>query len=219
MLKILLDKITSTNQLIEACKIYLSNELFFPELEALAFFIHNITFPFLNMVERSSHADLLKIWPQLQNDLMQKKTDTLKKYIVISHGVNVTSQTFELGQHIINLMCTNAADGILMQFGWEYSFPQDNSLRATDITTLNTEDLNLLPSNNLKAERNLAEFDWRASIVAKCRNFKFTAKSIRNDVLLSKRNNGKVEAPARTIIKLLNERELRWNEKQSRELN
>ena len=48
---------------------------------------------------------------------MQKKTDTLKKYIVISHGVNVTSQTFGLGQHIINLMCTNAADGILMQFG------------------------------------------------------------------------------------------------------
>ena len=87
-------------------------------------------------------------------------------------------------------------------------------MRATDITTLNTEDLNLLPSNNLKAGRNLAEFDWRASIVAKCRNFKFTAKSIRNDVLLSKRNNGKVDAPARIIIKLLNERELRWNKKQ-----
>ena len=45
---------------------------------------------------------------------MQKKTDTLKKFIVTSHRVNVISPTTELGQHIINLMCDNAADGILM---------------------------------------------------------------------------------------------------------
>ena len=70
-----------------------------------------------------------------------------------------------------------------MQCGPEYGFSQDNSLQATDIATLNIEDLKLLPSNNLKAERNLAEFDRRASNVAKFRNFKFTAKSILNDVL------------------------------------
>ena len=66
---------------------------------------------------------------------MQKKTDTLKKYIVTRHGVNVTSPTAELGQHILSLMCENAADGMLMQCGREYGFCQDNSLRATDITT------------------------------------------------------------------------------------
>ena len=127
---------------------------------------------------------------------MQKKTDTLKKYIVTSHGVNITSPTSELGQHIISLMCENAADGILMQCSREYGFSQVNSLQATDITTLNMEGLKLLPSNNLKTERNLAEFDWRASNTAKCRNFKFTAKSICNDAMLCKRNNGKVEASA-----------------------
>ena len=100
----LLDEKTSINQIVEAYKIYLSSELFFTELEALAFFNHNITFPFLNMVERSSQADLLKILSQLQKNLMQKKTDTLKKYIATS----------ELGQHIVNLTCENAADGILM---------------------------------------------------------------------------------------------------------
>ena len=45
------------------------------------------------MVERSSQADLLKIFHQLQNDLIQKKTDTLKKYVVISQRVNVISPT------------------------------------------------------------------------------------------------------------------------------
>ena len=70
MLKTLLDKTTSTNRLVETCKTYLSNELFFTELESLAFFNHNVTLPFLNMVERSSQADLFKILIHLQNDLM-----------------------------------------------------------------------------------------------------------------------------------------------------
>ena len=58
-------------------------------------------------------------------------------------------------------MCENAADNILMQYGQEYSFSQDNSLPTTDITTLNIADQKLLPFNNIKAERNLAKFDWR----------------------------------------------------------
>ena len=65
-----------------------------------------------------------------------------------SHGVNVTILTSELGQHIISLMCENAADGISMQCGQIYGFYQDNSLQATDTTTLNIEDLKLHPSNN-----------------------------------------------------------------------
>ena len=100
-----------------------------------------------------------------------------------------------------------------MQCGQENGFSKDNSLQETDITTLNIEDLKLLPSNTLKAERNLSGCDWRASIVAKCKNFKFTAKLICN-VMLSKRNNGKVEVPARIITKLLYDQEIRWNEKQ-----
>ena len=40
MLKMLLDETTTINQLVEACKIYLSSELFFTEFEPLAFFNH-----------------------------------------------------------------------------------------------------------------------------------------------------------------------------------
>ena len=32
--------------------------------------------------------------------------------------------------------------------------------------------------------------------------------------MLIKRNNGKVEAPAQIIKKIVNERDIRWNEKQ-----
>ena len=73
----------------------------------------------------------------------KRKPDTLKKYIVNSHGGNVTNLTSESGQYIISLMCENAADGISMQFQCN-----DNSLQASDITTLNIEDLKLHTSNN-----------------------------------------------------------------------
>ena len=92
---------------------------------------------------------------------------------------------------------------------WEYGFSQDNSLWATNITTLNTEGLKLLPSSNSKAERILAKFDWRANNVAKCRNFKFTVKLIHVE---SKMSNDKVEPLAWIIIKPFNE--IRWYEKQ-----
>ena len=48
-------------------------------------------------MERSSKADLLKILLKLQNDLIQKKTGTVMKYTMTSHGVNVTNPTSEFG--------------------------------------------------------------------------------------------------------------------------
>ena len=141
-LPMLFDKRTRINQLVKACKIYLSSELFFTELEALAFFNHNITFPFLKWIEVLK-VDLLKILSQRQNDLMQKKTDTLKKYIVTRHGVNVTSPTAELGQHIISLMCENAADGMLLQVVENMISPKIIHYEQLILQ------LKLLPSNNL----------------------------------------------------------------------
>ena len=64
MLRLILDETTTTNQLIEACKIY-------TELETLAYFI-----------EKNSQTELCTLLPQLYHDLLQKKTDTLKDYIV-----------------------------------------------------------------------------------------------------------------------------------------
>ena len=44
ILRLLLDETTTTNQLIEACKIYMESEFFFTELETLAFFNYHVSF-------------------------------------------------------------------------------------------------------------------------------------------------------------------------------
>ena len=82
ILTMLLDEVEGTNQLVESCRIYLSSELFITELECLSFFNHYITFPFPNCIEVSSQADLLEILPKLYNDLLEKRTCSLEKFIV-----------------------------------------------------------------------------------------------------------------------------------------
>ena len=46
ILTILLDEVEATNELIEACRMYISSELFITELECLALFNYHVTFPF-----------------------------------------------------------------------------------------------------------------------------------------------------------------------------
>ena len=48
ILKMLVEEVPSSNQLVQACKLYLSSELFMSELEVLAYFNYHVTFPFLN---------------------------------------------------------------------------------------------------------------------------------------------------------------------------
>ena len=72
ILQKLADQVEGRNWWAEACKIYLPKELFITELECLGYFNHFITFPFLNCVKTSSHAELLVILPQLYSDLSDK---------------------------------------------------------------------------------------------------------------------------------------------------
>ena len=57
VLLVLLDEIDATNQLAEACKLYISSEPFITELECLDFFNHFVTFPYLNSVERCTQTE------------------------------------------------------------------------------------------------------------------------------------------------------------------
>ena len=52
----MMDEIDTTNQLKEACKIFMSSELFLTELECQAFFNHNVAFHILHDVEISSQG-------------------------------------------------------------------------------------------------------------------------------------------------------------------
>ena len=53
IIKLVLNEVQETNQLVEACKIYIESEIFQTELEVLAYFNHKVTFPFLHCVEKS----------------------------------------------------------------------------------------------------------------------------------------------------------------------
>ena len=171
----------------------------------------------MHFVEVGSQEDLVNTLPKLYNDLLNKNTDTLKDFVVPMKRIIISMPTGELVKHIVDLMCIEAADGILLQCGREYGFgPNSGSekLRATDISALTPEQRKGLGTNNLKTERNLSVWDPRAEKSAKRRNYKYKAKSLRNDMMLYMGNQGIVEQSSRKLTKLLDEREKRWNDAQ-----
>lgn len=97
----LLDETKATNQLVEACSIYLASEIFLTKLEVLAFFNHHVTFPFVDSVERSNQEDLVKMLPKLYDDLMFGRADTLNESIVHIYHINVVAPTSDLAKIII----------------------------------------------------------------------------------------------------------------------
>lgn len=67
LLTMLLDEATTTNLLVEVCRLYIASEIFLTELETLAYFNYYVTFPFLLCLERSAQQNLL------YKDLLAKK--------------------------------------------------------------------------------------------------------------------------------------------------
>ena len=61
----LLDDTDTCNQLTESCQLYLEREFVVTEIEALAYFNHYVTFPFLHCVEQSTQPEFLVILPKL----------------------------------------------------------------------------------------------------------------------------------------------------------
>ena len=151
ILRIMLDEVTESNQLIEACKIYMSSKLFLTELPVLAYFNYCVSFPLLNCIEKSSQAELLETFPRLYADLENGNTSTLREFVIEIRRVPVKEPTSELGKKLIELMCIDAADGIMLQCGREYGFSIKESNRATNLSTLTKEQLKGLPTGNLKA--------------------------------------------------------------------
>ena len=180
-----------TNLLIESCSLYLSSELFITELQALAYFNYHVTFPFLLCMERSSQTELLKILPSLYNDLLLKKVDTLKAFQLDIQRINIKEPS-ELGLQIINDMCLSAAEAVKLQCGREYRFADGEKQSATVLATEEPEKRVGLPRDNLITERDFSKFD-RLAKVAKSSDRKFTAKDIRDSMVLFKSDNVKVD--------------------------
>ena len=73
---------------------------------------------------------------------------------------------------------------VKLQCGREYGFADDLP-RATHLDKLTEDKLFGLPTNVLSTERDFSKFN-HLSDVAKSRNYRFLAKSIRNDMTLHK---------------------------------
>ena len=105
----------------------------------------------------------------------RKRTDTLEIFIVSIHGMTVPEISAEDEEKIVGLMCLSAAAAIQRQCGQEYGFADGEDLHVTDISSLSSEELHGLPTNNCISERDLSKFDQEA-VVSRCRNRRFKAK-------------------------------------------
>jgi len=213
--KAVLEKTKSNNQLVQACRIYLNCDFILIGLKSLAWFTYTVTLPFLNMVEKTTHTDLLKILPQLHKDLAAKKTNTLKQYHV-DYSFEPVEPTSEVEKHILGEFCNRAGSVLAIQRGREYGFGmQDVAPRATTLNTIDADQLVGLPTNNLDCERDLAKFDQLAARSASCSNRKFTAKGIRDQMTVYKSTQVNIERVTINLVKILDERERKWVEEQN----
>ena len=186
-------------------------------MKALAFFTHRVTLPLLNCVAQGSQDDLVRLFPELWNDLKQGDMNTLSRYEVAYKHVPVASPSNTCEQKLVKLMCEDAAKTIERQCGREYGFGKDYGIgtrkRATDLLTTSPDDRKSMPTDNVIAERNFAKFDHLAR-VAKCRNHNFTAKGIRQDMMLYQAKDSVVQQTTKAMEKILQKREISWNHKQ-----
>ena len=97
----------------------------------------------------------------------------------------VTVLSTDVAKEITGMMCISAAEALKRQCGREYGFAGNDKLRATDISQLTPEERAGLPTNNCISERDLSQFDKEA-VVAHCRNRRFNAKNIRNNMVIYK---------------------------------
>lgn len=148
------------------------------------------------------------------------ETNTLSKFIVNIRGMPVPTLTSDVSREIVGKMCVSAAESLKLQCGREYGFSDDGKeLRATDLSTLTTEQLHELPSNNCINERDLAKFD-REAYVSKCRNRRFKGKNIRNNMVLYKAKKcQRIDRISKQIAKMLAEREKEWDAEQKKKHN
>ena len=123
-----LQKTTSNEMLVQACRLYLECEYVLIGLKVLAWFTFCITLPFLNMTEVSTQKDLVSILPCLHDDLLEKKTNTLSQYRVpYSFQLDEPESPIEL--YLLGEMCTQAGKDLAKQRGREYGFSDASNNR------------------------------------------------------------------------------------------
>ena len=85
------------------------------------------------------------------------------------------------------------------------------------MSTLEKEEFEKYKTNNLINERDLSRFD-RESRVAKCRNRKFKAKNITNNMVLYERMEIKFDRVSKKTVLIIGDREVKWTDSQKQKL-
>ena len=80
----------------------------------------------LNCVEKSYQAELLVTFPNLYADLKNGKTSTLEEFVVEMRCVPIKELNNEFGRKLLELMCIDAADGIMLQCGRDKTIKSGN---------------------------------------------------------------------------------------------
>ena len=198
-----------SNLLDEACKLYVNCELFITELHLLAIFRHKVTLPFLNCIEKSTQEELLKIFPKLHCDLLNHDMDTLEDFQVNYKHVTIPALAMEAQKEVINRMCVEEAKGFELQCGREYGFGT-LELLLHQTTKLQPEELKSMPTNSIICEHLLATFSHGAD-VSKFRNRNFSAKGIKDNIVLHQANQS-------TVLSITKTSKIFHSEKQSMDI-
>ena len=142
---------TSSNQLVQACDLYLSIDYVKVALECLAWFMYKVTLPFLNVCELEPPKKMLSIL--LQNDLSKCKMDSLRKYGV-DYSFQVHQPESPLGLYITEQFCKQEASDLAGQHGQEHGFVDidEKEQRATDLTKVDYDIIDKLLGNHFDCE-------------------------------------------------------------------
>ena len=114
----------------------------------------------------------------------------------------------EAEKEVINRMCVEAAKGFELQCGRKYGLGTSEfpSSRTTKLHALQPEELKSIPTNNIICERLLATFS-RFANVSKFRNRKFSAKGIKDNIVLHQANQSTGLSITKIVQKLLIQRD------------
>ena len=218
-IRMVLNETHLCNQHTEIVQMFLDSELLLSELGALAYFTYKVSFPLLYAIEISTQDDLCQILPKLHMDLLTGSLDTLNAYVIEHRHMKIKAPSTELEEELVTQMCFDAAKVIELQCGREYGFGKMSNIsaniRATQIHKLPVDQRRqMCITSNIPAERNLAIFDKRCT-VAKYRNYKFKAKTIRNAMVL---HGSSFQNTPNKILKVvaanLDKREKVWTDQQ-----
>lgn len=211
--KRVLEESSLNNLLAQACRMYIESDYIVAALRALANFTFKVTMPYVNCVEKTTQVELKGILFKLHTELRSGQLTTLDDFHVPWKHVHMDRQqpTSELDKYLLQQMCYNSADGIVMQCGREY-WGDERAPRATELYKLADDQLKHIPSENMICERNLAKFGYLASISAVHSNKYFKANRIRDDLMFSEGDEGCGDADSKMkiIVRELDKLECKW---------